>query len=339
MKVLYSSVYGSRLFGTDTPNSDWDFKCVVLPSLDELLLGTKIKNMSENTTNNSRKNTADDVDTEFIPLQQFAYDFYMGQSYAIDLAFMVGQNLVGAKLDSPEFGKFCAVLRDQFLTKNVQKLVNYSTHQAMLYSDKGMRLLAWEAIRDLLVKCPNNLRIDTSDELMGYISNLAGEYSDCMKVTEYLASADHLKPCVVINRVTIPYSSRVETALLTVKANIKSYGSRVRQSANNQGADFKALSHAVRIVLSGIDVVENRFITFPYSPDRVKLLREIRSGLHSREYINDALVAPNLRKLETLIEKSDLPDQSPVLKEKQDNLVLSFLKDSYRKETKYWNCL
>jgi len=338
MNILYSSLYGSRLFGTDTPTSDWDFKCVVLPSLDELLLGKKIKNVSDNTTDNSRKNSAGDIDTERIPLHQFAYDFYMGQSYAIDLAFTVGQNVVGAKLNSPEFGKFCAVLRDQFLTKNVQKLVNYSTHQAMLYSDKGMRLLAWEAIRDLLVKFPNNLRIDTSNELMGRITNLAAEYSDYMKVTEYLASADHLKPCVIINRVTIPYSSRVETALLTVKANIKSYGSRVQQSANNKGADFKALSHAVRIVLSGIDVVENRFITFPFPADRVKLLREIRSGLYSREYINDALVAPNLQKLEALIEQSDLPDQSPELKEKLDNLVLSFLKKSYREETKKWNC-
>lgn len=90
MNLLFSCLFGSGLYGTKTPTSDRDVKHVVLPELNDLLLGKKVTNTVKKTNKLANtKNTEDDVDEEFIPLQVFAQDFMMGQTYAIELAFAV----------------------------------------------------------------------------------------------------------------------------------------------------------------------------------------------------------------------------------------------------------
>jgi predicted nucleotidyltransferase len=42
--ILFSSLFGSRLYGTQTPTSDLDRKLIYLPSLNDLLLNKNIKN-------------------------------------------------------------------------------------------------------------------------------------------------------------------------------------------------------------------------------------------------------------------------------------------------------
>lgn len=88
MQKLFTGLYGSSLYGTNTPTSDRDVKHIVLPDLDSLLLGKKLEAKVKKTNNQKNtRNSADDVDEEFIPLQIFARHFVEGQTYAIELAF------------------------------------------------------------------------------------------------------------------------------------------------------------------------------------------------------------------------------------------------------------
>jgi RNA repair pathway DNA polymerase beta family len=87
-KLLFSCQYGSRLYGTQTPTSDLDLKHVYLPALNDLLVGKQLANKVKKTnTKMNTRNGADDVDEEFLPVQVFARDFMMGQTYALELAF------------------------------------------------------------------------------------------------------------------------------------------------------------------------------------------------------------------------------------------------------------
>lgn len=96
---LFSVMFGSRLYGTQTPTSDVDWKHIVLPSLDHLLLGRGVDNKVKKTNNvKNVRNGADDVDEEFIPIQVFAKHFMEGQTYAIELAFAIEGNHASQQL-------------------------------------------------------------------------------------------------------------------------------------------------------------------------------------------------------------------------------------------------
>ena len=43
MQLIYSTLFGSRLYGTELPDSDYDVKGVFLPTADEILLGNPPK--------------------------------------------------------------------------------------------------------------------------------------------------------------------------------------------------------------------------------------------------------------------------------------------------------
>jgi hypothetical protein len=186
MFKLFSTAYGSKLYGTQTPTSDTDIKHIVLPALDTLLLGRKVENKVKQTNKEANtKNGVDDIDEEFIPIQIFARHFIEGQTYAIELAFALegthaGQtvydprgkvikcNISNSELNpiyeekvmiidemwndrvalaKPYIITFIQELREKFLTSNIKAMMGYVVNQASLYSFKGERL---NATRELI---------------------------------------------------------------------------------------------------------------------------------------------------------------------------------------------
>jgi len=187
VKKLFTTLYGSKLYGTSTPASDRDIKHIVLPDLDDMLLGKKLEAKVKKTNKvEHTRNSADDVDEEFIPLQIFARHFVEGQTYAIELAFAmegdhaeqkifdprgeVGRYCIGTSAvdgpmydfmiairdvqfddydyEVPLFVQFVRELRTKFLTSNIKAMMGYVVNQASLYSFKGERL---NAVRELQV--------------------------------------------------------------------------------------------------------------------------------------------------------------------------------------------
>jgi hypothetical protein len=196
MMKLFTTLYGSKLYGTSTPTSDRDIKHIVLPSLDDLLLGKKLEAKVKKTNKvEHTRNSADDIDEEFIPLQIFARHFVEGQTYAIELAFAVegthaeqeifdsrgrvtrsipfrgeGSPMVAIRdvqfdctaYEDPMFLVFVRELREKFLTSNIKAMMGYVVNQASLYSFKGERL---NATRELLAIF-NNIDECFDDESM-----------------------------------------------------------------------------------------------------------------------------------------------------------------------------
>jgi hypothetical protein len=184
MNKLFTTLYGSKLYGTSTPTSDRDVKHIVLWDLDDLLLGKKLEAKVKKTNNlKNTRNSADDVDEEFIPLQTFARHFVEGQTYAIELAFAIdgrhaeqevfdprgkvitfldesGENkhLVEVRdpidreidIEVPMFVEFVHELRTKFLTSNIKAMMDYVVNQASLYSFKGERLNATRELAELI---------------------------------------------------------------------------------------------------------------------------------------------------------------------------------------------
>ena len=204
---LYSVLYGSKLYGTSTPTSDRDVKHIVLPDINDLLLGRKLVSKVKKTNNQKNvRNSQEDVDEEEIPLQIFAKHFIEGQTYAIELAFSTDGNhaeqqiydprgevslfksghgklattkpMVSIHGDFPDlkftpyFVQFVQELRTKFLTSNIKAMMGYVVNQASLYSFKGERLNVAHEFRAFLESYQYTNKKDGNDILSEFATEI-----------------------------------------------------------------------------------------------------------------------------------------------------------------------
>lgn len=84
-KLIVNMLFGSHLYGTNTLNSDKDYKGVFFPTKDQILLGNIPKSFNETSGDNFSKNTIEDVDIELFSLHQFIKLACEGQTVALDM--------------------------------------------------------------------------------------------------------------------------------------------------------------------------------------------------------------------------------------------------------------
>jgi hypothetical protein len=121
--LMFKSQYGSRLYGTNGPKSDVDWKYLFLPRFEDVLLGKQVmktKFVSPNAEDKSKQ-----VDEDFVPVQKFAYDFLKGVPYAVELAFGSMGEHADQKFVVPEFEYFMKELRETFLNKKLSGFLGF----------------------------------------------------------------------------------------------------------------------------------------------------------------------------------------------------------------------
>lgn len=321
MKKLFSCLYGSKLYGTSTPTSDRDIKHIVMPDLDQLLLGKKIENVVKKTnTEKNTRNSAEDVDEEFIPLQIFARHFVEGQTYAIELAFAVDgdhaeQTLCGDQEFPNLFIEFVHELRTRFLTSNIKAMMGYVVNQASLYSFKGERLNATRELIEIFEEI--DYRFNDESVTLDFIVHessgfkvfadkftaLALKFPKYFRRDVYDTGGGRMKPCMVILEKTLPYTNSYRQCIKVLYAIRDKYGARA-DTASDTNVDWKATMHALRIVDEGLQILSEHSLIFPFKPDYVARLLSIKRGELPLEPIKEelALKLDALKELEKLTE-------------------------------------
>lgn len=366
MNKLFSCLYGSGLYGTRTPTSDRDIKHIVLPALGHLLLGKKVENKVKKTNKlENTRNGADDVDEEFIPVQVFARDFFMGQTYAIELAFAIDsheaeQTFYYDHLSNDEviFTRFVHELRTKFLTSNIKAMMGYVVNQASLYSFKGERL---NAVRDVLAMLDRSLHPYQTDEQHVKLSEVSinphySAFSDehaSLKPT--LSHADEMisigfnellkkhpkyfryelydigngemRPCFKLLEKTLPWTSTVHHTLGVVSALKAKYGDRAA-AATEHNVDWKATMHAVRIVDEGLRLLKDHKLEFPLPKDEVARLLAMKRGELPIEPIKEEL-SLKLDQLKELEKSTTLPSITPELTTKFEEWLEAWMFSFY----------
>lgn len=320
-KILFSCLYGSQLYGTSTPESDRDMKYIVLPELDSLLLGKSIKNT---------RPVINDIDCENVPLQVFAKDFMEGQTYALELAASVECVDGEQAIYDGRFPLFCTELHDKFLTANIKSMVGYAVNQAQVYSDKGDRLNAAQAARDLFKRFPKLHRIvDHQAEFEELAVEIEKDYPKYFSITDYAidSAGQNMRPCIKLLEKILPYSSAFETNLDIVNVQVAKFGTRAKDAAQST-ADWKAVSHALRIVNEGIDLLSGKKLKYPYTSDYAEYLKSIRRGEHPIEKIREQILV-GVDTLKTLSLESKLPALTVELRKEYEEWILPWLKKFY----------
>ena len=146
MKTLVRMQFGSHVYGTNVPTSDYDFKAVHLPEGRDILL-----QRPQNTINvkakldGTKKNTAEDTDFESFSLQQYLKLLLEGQTVALTMLFTPDRWII----DTSEEWELIRASKARFLYRGVSAFAGYCRQQANKYGVKGSRVAASRAAVNL----------------------------------------------------------------------------------------------------------------------------------------------------------------------------------------------
>ncbi len=323
---------GSRLYGTATETSDFDYKAVCAPSFDDLLMNRKLTNRKEKPegVGASDKMLAGETETEYLPLQVFLDDFFSGQTYALEVAFAVLQGkhevVESDNFLSQHLEEVMTHLVENFLTRDVKKMMGYAVGQAKNYGLKADRHATFQGVYDALEKLMTE-QVNGQDRTLAQVDLSTVLAFNHVKLSTIKNAKGGLEdaPALEVCNKTFPLTNKLLTVMHSLALTLEDYGHRVKQFSGT-GADYKALSHAVRIAEQALELVKERKMTFP-RPNAVELLA-VKNGQRN---LDEVLVRfeEMFAELDAAVANSALPERSKELQEKFEAYKLYLLREVY----------
>jgi len=292
--------FGSHLYGTNTPESDEDYKGIFLPTKEEILLQKVPKHIKADSKNNNKeKNTKDDVDIELYSLNYFIELACKGETVAIDMLHCNKENIVYAT------GITWAEIqlnKNKFYTNNLKGFVGYCRKQAAKYGIKGSRIADARKVYDFLYHY--NVNIDRLAIMSDVWKQLPkGEHIHFVTSGKKDSDEEFYQVCGK----KLQKTSKIVYCMEILKNFIDSYGHRALLAEKNEGIDWKAISHAIRYGMQIKELFETGDIKFPLKEK--EYLKKVKAG--ELNYLKE--VAPVLEaimdEIEILSTESDLANK------------------------------
>lgn len=285
-KVLMKCVFGSYLYGTNTASSDRDYKAIYLPNIDDLILGHTSKSSIIQTKQGSGKNSAEDVDFESCSLQRFILHLGKnGDTMFLDMLHAPDSALI----QTSDQWEFIRKHRTRFYTKMSKSYIGYARKHSQHFVSSTQKRQAVEDLLVLLKEVPPTTKLadvydslpDTAFSRKYKITNSEHQdqrtYDFCGK--KFMAS------------------SNVGFAIESLERTYSQYGQRTKDAAQNDGINFKSLSHAFRVGFQLQQLYSENDMTFPLA--EAEWLRDMKMG--KLNFVDDKLSA----KLQALLENVD----------------------------------
>jgi hypothetical protein len=317
--------FGSTLYGTDTPESDIDFKGIYLPTREQILLNKIPKSVSYKTKTDKKdqKNSKDDIDCQVFSLHYFLELAAKGETAAIDM--------LHASDDWPIYSSDLWVdirkRRQMFYSKNLKAFVSYARKQAAKYGLKGTRIDAAQKVVDFM-----KAEIFAVNEHRGL-----GEEVTLADVWEDLPQGEHihkLEPVLLngLRMYQVCGKKFQETAKLSYVVPImlnflEQYGHRAKLAQENKGVDWKAMSHATRAAFQVLSLFTTGDITFPLP--QANYLRAVKEGKYDFTTKVLPLLEAYMKMCEHASESTDLPEE--VDREQIDKLLIEIVGGCFEK--------
>lgn len=290
-KLVMKSVFGSHLYGLATPKSDKDFKGIFIPDHADMILQKAPKNYNHSTGGDNSKNTAEDVDTEMFALHEFIKLAAKGETVAIDMLHTPDEMLLA---DSPIW-MLLRAQRSKFYTTNMVAYIGYVRKQAAKYGVKGTRLEAIDNARKEVALILGEYEIAQQSNVR--IEDIAGRLSTnkyCQFVEE--EKKGRVNKFYQVLEKKFQMSLRA-TELIDILTKIyDTYGARAKQAMDNEGIDWKAMSHALRAGFQLKEIYETGDLVYPLKER--EFLLQVKQG----ELDFMSVVKPRLEELVTEVE-------------------------------------
>lgn len=297
-ELIYLTEFGSVLYGTNKEGkSDIDLKGVFLPSLKDLVLNKASTHFRYSSGDSKSRNSTKDIDIELWSIHKFLKHFIEGDTGAIDLFFsMYSDKIIYSQ---EKIVKRILNEKEKMLSKNVKAFVGYCLGQASKYGIKGSKY------GDLL-------------EIYKYFK----EYLDSdntfidRKINTLTQSIPDLKYVKIIKQKDKEYISVLgkmhETSLTLgqllerLESQLNSYGDRTKESV--KGVDWKALSHAYRVIYQIEELLETKMIKYPLKDaNKIKEIKYDSTEDNLKNLLED--ISLKIDEVYKLVDKSNLPER------------------------------
>lgn len=266
--------FGSHLYGTATPESDLDIKAVYIPSARDILLQRVSPLLSDSRIKeHGEKNTSADIDREAFSLHRYLELLAEGQTVALDMLFAPDWAMM---MMPNQIWRDVQKLAPNILTRGATAFVRYCRQQANKYGIKGSRVAAARKALALLEDAERqhgaSARLDT---VVNLLEKLVVEHDFLEFVDLEQPNGDMVRYFEVCGKKAM-LTSTIKNAHDIVRRLVEAYGQRALAAERNEGLDWKALSHAVRVGHEAVELFQTGRISFP-RPEAMHLL-EIKRG-------------------------------------------------------------
>lgn len=302
MRTILRIKFGSHLYGTATPESDLDYKSVYVPSAQDILLQRVKGSIStQRPKGEGEKNYAGEVDEESYAVQRYLDLVAQGQTVALDVLF--APESVMLEPPAPEW-RIITENRHKLVTRKAAAFVGYCRQQANKYGIRGSRIAAAKAAKGFLESAAE--QHGTQAKVAEFGKEIAGiadrtEHMAIIDITQ--GSGETIRHWEVCGR-KLQFTSTVKYALDIVQRLLDEYGHRALLAERNEGIDWKALSHAVRVGHQAIELLETGAFTFPL-PNAQHILAIKRGELPYKQVAEE--IEQLLADVEIASERSTLP--------------------------------
>ena len=267
-RIIYTTQYGSQLYGTSTPTSDVDIIDIMVPQYDDLLL-------QKTSEFSSKHHIHEGLDSTVHSLPKIITDVCNGNSTALEILFST--NGKQEKKLTPIWNRVY-LNRHLFLTKQSASLIGYCRSQSKKYDVRGDKMKVVKGLLSLLEKCRSEVDLITTtvgrfyDVYTNALSFVGGQYLTVVNIPQKSGGVvDHLSICGRRIPFTIPSIAILES----LEHLEREYGARTKEAADGDGVDWKGMMHSVRIAEQAVEYFKTGFMTFPRP--NTKFLTSIRN--------------------------------------------------------------
>ena len=264
MKIIMKCVHGSHLYGTNTENSDVDYMGIYINEPGEEYK----KTITNSTGDDKSKNTKYDVDEKLFHLSYFFELIKKNDIHTIDLLHVKPEQC----LISTSVWEYIYKNRKKLYHKNITNVIDYCFKQASKYGIKGSRLHALEET----IKLCDGLFIN---------HNIKGRIED---IIQYLPEHEFITPFIyskipmmeICNR-KFQYTCPIKKFKESLQSVVDKNGERAKMACNNEGIDWKAISHAFRAVYQILLIMDgggDYELSFPLPKTVTEELIELKQG-------------------------------------------------------------
>ncbi len=301
--LVMKMLFGSHLYGLDTPESDKDYKGILMPTRTDILMGNTDFHISKSTGTDDSKNSADDVDTEYFSLHRFIKLAAKGETVAIDMLHAEPDMVVDFNKDYLHLWRHLQLLRPFFYTKSMSAYIGYVRKQAAKYGVKGSRIAALELA---ITKLSNSAAAFGFDSPISHAKAFlpVNEHAQFVEQThEKHGTQNFYEICGRKFQMT----NRFDYTIENMTKILDGYGERAKLARDNNGIDWKAISHALRAGYQARAIFKNYNFSYPLA--ETAFLKQVKAG--ELDFVTE--VQPVLEKLvdevEELAAKSDFPEK------------------------------
>jgi len=301
MNIIFETTFGSHLYGTNTETSDRDVKGVYVASLEDIIHRRDKSTVCFNTKDSGamHRNGPEDQDIEYKELRTFINDAMAGQTYALDMLFapMPFWN----QLRTSSLWLKIRENTGKLLSRNVAPYIGYCRQQAGKYGLKGSRL--GELKRVISHLCA----LDPRNKLGKYPIE-ESEYVKVIHTSNTINGGEKILEQTFLEVLGKKFDMNrsVKEILPSLKKLDEMYGHRAVLAMNNEGIDWKAISHAFRLCYQLRELASTGSIEFPLK--QAEELKSIKKGQLNYSGMQDKLYEL-MEEAICLIKKSSLPEE------------------------------